>query len=117
MEQSFVDENITSGNNEIIKECMNDVILEKKKEGNSSVHTNPRRNPKNDIEQLMKINLKKLHVQRKYWKPHGRNYLCWGVFCINDNVEVDLENTQMMRCILCYHNLVIIINPRTQVRK
>ncbi len=30
MEQSFVDDNITSGNNEIIKVCMNDVILEEK---------------------------------------------------------------------------------------
>ncbi len=76
MEQSFVDDNIKSGNNEIIKVCMNDVILEEKSKGNPSVHTKTRRNPKNYIEQLMKINFKKFHVQRKYWKPHGKNYLC-----------------------------------------
>jgi hypothetical protein len=58
------------------------VILEKKREGNPSVHTKARRNPKNDIEELMKINLKKLDVQRKYWKPHGRNSLCWGFFVL-----------------------------------
>jgi hypothetical protein len=40
-----------------------------------------------------------------------------GVFCVNDNLEVDFENNQMMRCILCYQNLVIRINPRIQVRK
>jgi len=43
--------------------------------------------------------------------------LCWGVFCVNDYEKVDLENTQMMHCMLCYQNLVIRINPRTQVRK
>jgi len=65
----------------------------------------------------MKINLKKLYVQRKYWKPHGRSYLCWGVFCVDDNVEVDFENIQMMCCIFFYQNLVIRINPRIPVRK
>ncbi len=36
---------------------------------------------------------------------------------MNDNVEVDLENTLIMRCIHCYHNLVIEINPKTQLKK
>ncbi len=65
----------------------------------------------------MKENLKKLHAQRKIWKPHGRTSLCWNFYCVNNNAEVDLINTQIMRCILCYKNLVIGINPRTQVRK
>jgi phage terminase large subunit-like protein len=47
MEQSFANENITSGNNEIIKVCVNDVILEEKSKGNPSVQTKTRRNPKN----------------------------------------------------------------------
>jgi len=46
MEQSFTNENITSRNNEIIKVCVNDVILEEKLEGNPSVQTKTRRNPK-----------------------------------------------------------------------
>jgi hypothetical protein len=27
----------------------------------------------NKIFKVMKINLKKMHVQRKFWKPHGKN--------------------------------------------
>jgi hypothetical protein len=65
----------------------------------------------------MKINFKKLHVQIKYWKPHGGNSLCWGFFGVNDNAKVDLENTQIMCYIFCYQNHVIGINPITQVRK
>ncbi len=38
-------------------------------------------------------------------------------YCVNDNVEVDLENTLIMRCIHCYQNLVTEINPKTQLRK
>ncbi len=40
-----------------------------------------------------------------------------GVFCVHDNLEVDLENNKMMHCILCYQNRVIRINPKTQVKK
>jgi hypothetical protein len=35
-------------------------------------------------------------------KPHGRTYLCWGVYCVNDNVEVDFENAQIM-CYIFFH--------------
>jgi hypothetical protein len=65
----------------------------------------------------MKENLKKLHAQRKIWKPHGRTSLCWSFYCVNDNVEADLVNTQIMHCILYYQKLIIGINPRTQARK
>jgi hypothetical protein len=36
---------------------------------------------------------------------------------VNDNVEVDVENTLILCCIHCYQNSVIGINPKTQVRK
>ncbi len=36
---------------------------------------------------------------------------------MNDNAKVDLINTQIMHCVLCYQNRVIGINPRIQVRK
>jgi len=65
----------------------------------------------------MKENLKKLHAQRKNWKPHGRIFSCWSFYYVNDNVEVDLINTQIMCCILCYQKLVVGINPRTQAKK
>jgi hypothetical protein len=65
----------------------------------------------------MKANLNNLHVQTKIWKPHGRTSLCWNFYCVNDNAEVGLVNTQIMQCIFYYQNLVIWINPRTQARK
>jgi len=39
MEQSFANENVINGNNEIIEICMNDVILEYKSKENPSVQT------------------------------------------------------------------------------
>jgi hypothetical protein len=65
----------------------------------------------------MKENLKKLHAKRNFWKWHGRIFLYWIFYCVNKNVEIDLVNTQIMCCILCYQNPTIGINPRIQVRK
>ncbi len=63
------------------------------------------------------MNLKRLHVQRKFWKPHGRTTLCWGFYCVNDNGEIDHENAQIMCCVVCHKNPIIATNPRTQARK
>jgi hypothetical protein len=52
-------------------------------------------------------------LKRKIWKPHRKTSLCWSFYCVNDNVEVDLVNTQIMHCILCYQNSIIGINPIT----
>jgi hypothetical protein len=65
----------------------------------------------------MKENLKKLHAQWKIWKPHGKFSLCWSFYCVNNNAKVDSVNTQIMRCILYYQNLVFRINTRIQARK
>ncbi len=37
----------------------------------------------------MKGNLKKLHVQKKSWKPHGITFLCWIFYCVNHNAKVN----------------------------
>ncbi len=58
-----------------------------------------------------------MHAQRKNKQPYGKLSLCWSFYCVNDTVEIDLENTQIMRCILCYQEFVIGINSRTQARK
>ncbi len=52
----------------------------------------------------MQTNIKTLHVQRKFWKPHGRTSLCWAFYCVNDDTYEDLENSQIMCCILCHKN-------------
>jgi len=61
MEQSSVDENVVMGNNETIKISVNDEIM--KENVNVQIETN--KNPKNEREEEMKLNLKKLHKQKK----------------------------------------------------
>jgi len=34
-------------------------------------------------------NLKKLHVQRTFWRGNSRNALCWAFYCVNDNKKVN----------------------------
>jgi hypothetical protein len=36
---------------------------------------------------------------------------------VNDGKEVEFSSHQVMRCILCYHNAINILNPRTKQRK
>jgi hypothetical protein len=50
-------------------------------------------------------------------KHHGRTSLCWGFYCVNHNVKVDLESAQIMCCMFCHKNSITITNPRTQARK
>jgi hypothetical protein len=53
MEQSSTNENVVMGNNETIEISMNDEIMEE----NVSVQIKTSRNPKNEREEEMKINL------------------------------------------------------------
>jgi hypothetical protein len=58
MEQSSTNENVVIGNNETIEIFMNDDIMEE----NVSVQTKTSKNPKNEREEEIKINLFKLHA-------------------------------------------------------
>jgi hypothetical protein len=42
-------------------------------------------------EKAMKQNIRGLHVKRTMSKSHGRNYLCWVPFLVNDNKDVDVN--------------------------
>jgi hypothetical protein len=53
MEQSSTNENVVSGNNEMIEICMNGEIMEE----HVSVQIEISKNPKNEKEKEMKINL------------------------------------------------------------
>ncbi len=77
MEHCFVDE-IVIRNNEIIEICMNDEIMEE----NVSVLIETNKNPKNEKEEQMKINLKKLHVKKKVGN-HMEDYLCVEIFIMS----------------------------------
>jgi hypothetical protein len=48
----------------------------------------------------MEMNLETLHAERKIWRDHNRNAICWAFHCVNDDREVHLENSQVMRCLL-----------------
>jgi len=61
MEQSSTDENVVIENNEIIEIYMNDEIMEE----NVNVKTAINKNPENERKEQVKINLKKLHTQKK----------------------------------------------------
>jgi len=65
----------------------------------------------------IKENLKILHFQRKEWREDSRNALCWSLYCVNDNKPMDVKCFQLMKCIFCYANLVLITNSKTQTRK
>jgi hypothetical protein len=43
--------------------------------------------------------------------------LFWSFYCVDDNAKIDLENTQIMCCILCYQEPIIGINSKIQKRK
>jgi hypothetical protein len=106
-----------SGNNETIEICINDVVSKDMSEENPNVQIETNTTLENGTKKIMKGNLKKLHVQKKNWKPHGRTSLCWIFYCVNDNAKIDLANKQIMRCIFYYQNLKIGINPKTQMKK
>lgn len=60
--------------------------------------------------------MKKLHAQKRCWKPYGRTSLCWSLNYINDNAKVDLKNIKMMYCILCFQTSVCGINYSNEER-
>ncbi len=50
-----------------------------------------------------------MHFQRIKWRHDSRNALCWSFCCVNDNKPIDVKCFQLMRCNICYANLISII--------
>ncbi len=67
--------------------------------------------------EIRKKSLQKLHVQRKIWRSHIINSLCWAFYCVNDGKEVEVASYQIVKCILCYDNARNIPNPIIKERK
>lgn len=42
-----------------------------------------------------------IQVEVATWKPHNGSSICWGFFVANDNLLMDIENPQMLQCIIC----------------
>jgi hypothetical protein len=57
-----------------------------------------------------------MHKEKFNNHIYGSLFLCWIFSCVNDNTKIDLENTQIKCCILCYQKLIIGINSKSQVR-
>ncbi len=41
-----------------------------------------------------KKNLQTLHNQRKIWKGHNKNAICWAFYCVNDDKELILKSSK-----------------------
>ncbi len=50
----------------------------------------------NTDEKNINVFLKLLHSQRKEWRPHNKNALCWPFFYVNDNTKMTFVVTQIM---------------------
>jgi hypothetical protein len=47
------------------------------------------------------IQLGTIKIQAWQWKPiHNITSICWGFFNIDDNLSTNLQNSQMLRCII-----------------
>jgi hypothetical protein len=51
-----------------------------------------------------------------FWKPHGRNALCWAFYVVNDNTQVDDKVLQVMHYMICHNEYVPFI-AKTNLRK
>ncbi len=58
-----------------------------------------------------------MHVERKIWRLHNQNLLCWSFDYISDNAKDGNQVPQLMKCHVCYFNLIIVANSRTKLRK
>jgi hypothetical protein len=96
----------------------NEMYIEKDVERRESENVQTQNNKvEENGEKIMKKNLQKLHAQRKCWRGHNKNSLCWAFYCVNDGKEVEVASHQVMRCILCYDSAINIPNARTKERK
>jgi hypothetical protein len=41
-------------------------------------------------EEKLNFFLELLHSQRKTWRPHNKNVVCWSFLCVNDNLKNDI---------------------------
>lgn len=68
-------------------------------------------NRKNE-EEIMKTNLKKFHVQRKFWKLHSKFLLQLSFFNVNDNQDVMLNMHK-----LCIVSCVMVVQSMHQIQE
>ncbi len=61
--------------------------------------------------------MQQLQTQRKKWRPHNKNALCWSFYCVNDNLKANFDIHQMMCCLLCHSQPIVYMNSRKQLRK
>ncbi len=91
----------------------NDISLEeeplpKTSQGNESLQTQLSIVPKSDQENVNQ-RFHVLHAQRLFWKPYGKNALCWAFYVINDNTQSDaLYVMSQIVCLFYYKNQIIL---------
>jgi hypothetical protein len=90
---------------------MNDIITKEISKSNPNLRTKLNASQKNE-EEIMKANLKKLHVQRKIWNLHSKLLLQFYFFYVNDNKNVMLNMHK-----LCIVSCVMIVQSMYQIQE
>jgi hypothetical protein len=54
---------------------------------------------------------------KKLERRHNINSLCWAFYFVNDGKKIEVASHQVIRCILCYDNVINIPNPKIKERK
>ncbi len=56
-----------------------------------------------------------MDAYRLFWKPYGRNALCWAFYVVSDNTQVDGKVPQMMHYMIC-HSEYVLFTSRIKLR-
>jgi hypothetical protein len=54
--------------------------------------------------QTLHLILENLHLQGISCKPHGRNYLSWTFYYVNDGSKMNVNASQLICCMVCCNN-------------
>ncbi len=76
---------------------------------NINVKQNDLSNTNNNELVVEEVLLESLKKQAKDWKPHHRNSTTWAFFKVNNNYHVDLNNFQIMQCIVCHNDMMVCL--------
>jgi hypothetical protein len=95
--------------------CINDeteINQVKEESENPSLQTKVSRVLGKSDEKEIKQILQQLQTQRKKWRPHNRNALCWFLYFVNDYSKVNLDVLQLIHCLLCHSQPFVSVNSR-----
>jgi len=113
-----LNENVTKFENELCDFFPNEVSMEKEPLVEvSKENPNLQIEIKSTHERHNSILRTYMWTQRVLWKPHNEIILCWVVYCVNENKEMDGKTSPIMCCMFYYNSPIdayslVKIQPR-----